>query len=100
MFGVESDSEKNGGDRRKDQKLQYRDLRYLRPQAHDECSRAADDQKTADDLTPADVALFHERVEHFGERPARRARRRRELLLMGLVRDYRFDYDFIFSGYQ
>src|SRR5215213_6116329 len=97
MFAVESDPEKNGGDCREDQKLQYRYLRYLRPQAHDERSRATDDQETSDDLAPADVALLHEGVEHFRERAARRARWRRKLLFPG--NDW-LDYDFIFGGYE
>ncbi len=46
-------------------KLQNRDLRDLCPQAHDERSRTTDDQQTADDLAPTNVALFHEGVEHF-----------------------------------
>ena len=65
MFGVESDAEKHCGDCREDQKLEYGDLRDLRPQAHDEGGRATDDQQTADDLAPTNVALFHKGVEHF-----------------------------------
>jgi hypothetical protein len=78
MLGVESNTEKHGCDRGEDQKLEHRNLRYLRPQAHDESSRATDDQKPTNDLTPTDVALLHERRQHFGERLSGRAWWRRD----------------------
>src|SRR5687768_6665777 len=74
MLGVETDAEEDCSNRREDQKPEHRDLRDLGPEADDECGRTTDDQQTADDLAPADVALFHEGVEHFGKRSARRGR--------------------------
>src|ERR1051325_8899561 len=96
-MGAESDPKKNGSDGREDQKFQYGDLRDLRPQAHDERRRTTDDQETADNLAPADVALFHERVEHFRESAARRAWRRCKLLF---GRNNRLNYDLIIRGYE
>ena len=65
MLGVQTDSEKDRGNSREDEKFQNWNLRDLCPQTDDECSRAADDQQAADDLAPTNVALFHEGVEHF-----------------------------------
>src|SRR5688572_5979836 len=104
MFSVESDTEEHGCDRGENQKLEYGDLRDLRPQADDECGRATDNQETADDLAPADVALFHEGVEHFAERPAWctrlwrwlwswRRRRRRRLCSWGRLSNRRWRGD-------
>src|SRR5262249_59229347 len=97
MFGVESDAEENCRDRGEDQKLQHGNLRDLRPEANNERRRTADDQQATDDLAPTNVALFHERVEHFAERSAgwtwrrrwrrRRYRRRRDFLRRSLAFD-------------
>ena len=65
MLGIESDTKQDRRDSREDQKLQDRNLGDLRPQTDDERSGATDDQETADDLAPTNVALFHEGVEHF-----------------------------------
>ena len=65
MLGVQANAEKDRSNSREDQEFQNRNLRNLCPQADDERSRTADDQQTADDLAPTNVALFHEGVEHF-----------------------------------
>src|SRR4030095_10963597 len=67
MFGVKSDTKENRSDGSKDQKLQNRNLRNLGPQTDNQRGGATDYYKTADNLTPTDVALLHERVEHFGK---------------------------------
>ena len=65
MLGVQANPEEDRGNSREDEKLQNRNLRDLCPQADYERSRTADDQQTADNLAPTNVALFHEGVEHF-----------------------------------
>src|SRR4026207_656901 len=67
VFRVKTNSKKNCRDRGEDQKLQHWNLRNLGPQTDHKGSRTTDDQQAADDLAPADVALFHEGVEDFAE---------------------------------
>src|SRR6185295_6406960 len=79
----------------------------LRPQADDQRGRATDDEQAADDFTPTDIALFHEGVEHFGERASRSFWRRRSTFALRLrlrslsrflapdKRGRRLDYDFV-----
>src|SRR2546423_15499649 len=67
MRRVESDAEQSGRDRGEDHELNHRHARDLGPQANDQSRRTSDNQKAADDLAPANIALFHERGEHVGK---------------------------------
>src|SRR6266567_7014474 len=74
MFRVKAHAEQRGRHGREDQKFQDRDARNLGPQTDHQRSRTTDNQKAANNLAPANVALLHERSEHFGKRFARRSR--------------------------
>src|SRR5215211_2201216 len=108
MLGVQANSEKNRGNSGEDKKLQNRNLRYLCPQAHDEGSRATDDEQAADDFAPTNVALFHEGIEHFRKGTSGwwsglfvsrlRLKGRAYGFIIDDERRNRFDYDFVITG--
>ena len=59
-----------GGDGEKDGDGEIRDpFLERRPQTDHQADRADHDQQTADQLTPANVLLFHERLQHAGQSP-------------------------------
>src|SRR5258705_5285777 len=68
VLRVETNAKQHGCDCRKDQKLQDGNTRYLSPQANHQGRGAPYDQQSADYFSPANVALFHESVEHLAER--------------------------------
>src|SRR5262249_13643600 len=70
MFGVKANAEQRRGDGGEDQKLQHWNARDLCPQTDYQRCRATDNQNSADNLSPANVALLHERGEDFRERTA------------------------------
>src|SRR5262245_52567337 len=74
MRAVKAQPEKRRGYADEDGELQERPRRNLRPQADDKRDRTPDDQQPADQLAPPDAALFHERLQHFGERATRLTR--------------------------
>ncbi len=74
MMGVEPDAENGRRNRDEDEELEIGDPFQGFPQADHQRDRRADQQQTADQLAPADIALFHEGRQHLGPGPRRRLR--------------------------
>src|SRR5262245_42322924 len=74
MRAVKAQPEKRRGYADEDGELQERPRRNLRPQADDKRNRTPDNQQPADQFAPPDAALFHEGLQHFGERATRLTR--------------------------